>query len=101
MVGEENPLTREWDTPEPATYRGQERTLGSPFVCGGRAQQREPTVPRHLRPLAPYRRDDRVHSLMLELRRDAYQHRDGSPDQAAIDRFATASVELIERWTPR
>ena len=47
-------------------------------------------------PLRHYGRDDRVASIMLELRRDAYLHEDGAPDNAAIDRFATAAASVID-----
>ena len=52
-------------------------------------------------PLRHYRRDDRVSSLMLELRRDAYLRGDRTPIDAAIERFATAAARLVERPTPR
>jgi N-formylglutamate amidohydrolase len=51
-------------------------------------------------PLRHYRRDDRVSSLMLELRRDAYLRSDGTAIEAAIERFARAAARLIERSTP-
>ena len=51
-------------------------------------------------PLRHYGRDDRVTSIMLELRRDAYLRSDGAPDNAAIDRFATAAARLIDDSTP-
>jgi N-formylglutamate amidohydrolase len=51
-------------------------------------------------PLRHYRRDHRVSSLMLELRRDAYLRNDGAPIEAAIDRFASAAARLVERVTP-
>jgi N-formylglutamate deformylase len=47
-------------------------------------------------PMRHYGRDDRVESIMLELRRDAYLTGDGAPDHAAIDRLAAAAAELIE-----
>jgi N-formylglutamate deformylase len=47
-----------------------------------------------------YGRDDRVTSIMLELRRDAYLRDDGTPDNAAIDRLATAAALLIDDTTP-
>jgi N-formylglutamate deformylase len=50
--------------------------------------------------LRHYGRDDRVTSIMLELRRDAYLGSDGAPDNAAIDRFATAAARLIDDSTP-
>ena len=50
-------------------------------------------------PLRHYGRDDRVASIMLELRRDAYLHDDGTPDNAAIDRFATAAARVIDDST--
>lgn len=50
-------------------------------------------------PLRHYRRDDRVTSIMLELRRDAYLRSDGTPDDAAINRFATAAARLIDDST--
>jgi N-formylglutamate deformylase len=46
-------------------------------------------------PLRHYCHDHRVTSIMLELRRDAYLKRDGTPDGAAIDRFAAAAARLI------
>ena len=52
-------------------------------------------------PLRHYRRDDRVSSLMLELRRDAYLRSDGTPIDAAIERFARAAARLVERSPPR
>ena len=51
-------------------------------------------------PLRHYGHDDRVTSIMLELRRDAYLRSDGAPDNAAIDRFATAAARLIDDSTP-
>jgi N-formylglutamate amidohydrolase len=50
-------------------------------------------------PLRHYGRDDRVSSLMLELRRDAYLQHDGTPDDASIDRFAMAAARLIDDAT--
>jgi N-formylglutamate amidohydrolase len=50
-------------------------------------------------PLRHYGRDDRVESIMLEVRRDAYLRHDGGPDDAAIDRLATAAARLIDRFT--
>jgi N-formylglutamate deformylase len=50
-------------------------------------------------PLRHYGRDDRVTSIMLELRRDAYLRSDGTPDDAAIDRFARTAARLIEDST--
>jgi N-formylglutamate deformylase len=50
-------------------------------------------------PLRHYRRDERVASIMLELRRDAYLRTDGAPDHAAIDRFASAAARVIDSWT--
>ena len=47
-------------------------------------------------PLRHYGRDERVISIMLELRRDAYLHDDGTPDRPAIGRFATAAARLID-----
>jgi N-formylglutamate amidohydrolase len=47
-------------------------------------------------PLRHYGRDERVMSIMLELRRDAYLHDDGAPDRPAIGRFATAAARLID-----
>jgi N-formylglutamate amidohydrolase len=47
-------------------------------------------------PLRHYGRDDRVESIMLEVRRDAYLRADGAADDAAIDRFATAAARLID-----
>jgi len=52
-------------------------------------------------PLRHYGRDDRVSSLMLELRRDAYLRSDGTPIDAAIERLARAAARLVERSTPR
>lgn len=52
-------------------------------------------------PLRHYRRDPRVSSLMLELRRDAYLRSDGTPIDTAIDRFAQAAARLVDRPTPR
>jgi N-formylglutamate deformylase len=52
-------------------------------------------------PLRHYRREDRVSSLMLELRRDAYLRHDGSPIDAAIERVAQAAARLLERFPPR
>jgi N-formylglutamate amidohydrolase len=52
-------------------------------------------------PLRHYRRDDRVNSLMLELRRDAYLHSDRTPIDAAIDRFAGAAARMVEGSAPR
>ena len=51
-------------------------------------------------PLRHYGRDDRVNSIMLELRRDAYLRSDGTPIEAAIDRFATAAARLVDASTP-
>jgi N-formylglutamate amidohydrolase len=51
-------------------------------------------------PLRHYRRDDRVSSLMLELRRDAYLRSDGTPIDAAIERFAKAAARLVGSSTP-
>jgi predicted N-formylglutamate amidohydrolase len=48
-------------------------------------------------PLRHHGRDDRVASIMLELRRDAYLRSFGDPDNAAIERFATATAHLIDR----
>jgi N-formylglutamate amidohydrolase len=47
-------------------------------------------------PLRHYGRDKRVMSLMLELRRDAYRNTDGSADDVAIERLATATARLID-----
>jgi hypothetical protein len=47
-------------------------------------------------PLRHYARDDRVESIMLVVRRDAYLRADGAADDAAIDRFATAAARLID-----
>ena len=52
-------------------------------------------------PLRHYRRDARVSSLMLELRRNAYLRSDGTPIDAALKRFAAAAARLIDRSTPR
>ncbi len=49
-------------------------------------------------PLDHYGRDDRVISIMLEVRRDAYLRGDGSPDAVAIERFATVAAQLIDGW---
>lgn len=51
-------------------------------------------------PLRHYGHDDRVISIMLELRRDAYLRSDGTPIQTEIDRFATAAARLVEASTP-
>ena len=51
-------------------------------------------------PLRHYGRDDRVESIMLEARRDAYLHGDGTPDDPAIDRLAAAAARLIDRFGP-
>ena len=51
-------------------------------------------------PLRHYGLDDRVISIMLELRRDAYLHRDGTPIKTEIDRFATAAARLVDASTP-
>lgn len=51
-------------------------------------------------PLRHYGRDDRVRSIMLESRRDAYLHPDGTPDNAAINRFAAAGSRLIDESIP-
>lgn len=51
-------------------------------------------------PLRHYRRDDRVSSLMLEVRRDAYLRRDGNAIDAAVERLAKAAARLVERCTP-
>jgi N-formylglutamate deformylase len=51
-------------------------------------------------PLRHFGRDDRVMSIMLELRRDAYLRSDGTPDNESIDRFATAAAWLIDDSTP-
>jgi N-formylglutamate amidohydrolase len=50
-------------------------------------------------PMRHYGRDDRVASIMLELRRDAYLHRDGTPDHAAIDRIAATAARLVDLTT--
>ena len=42
------------------------------------------------------RRDDRVSSLMLELRRDAYLRSDGTP----IEQLVSAAAHTVERSTP-
>ena len=47
-------------------------------------------------PLRHYGHDDRVESIMLEIRRDAYLHRDGTPNRAAIERLAKAAARLID-----
>jgi hypothetical protein len=39
-------------------------------------------------------------SVMLELRRDAYLHEDGAPNDTAIDRFATCAARFIDEWNP-
>jgi N-formylglutamate amidohydrolase len=48
-------------------------------------------------PLRHHGLDDRVESIMLEVRRDAYLRADGAPDGAAIDRIAAAVAGLIDR----
>jgi hypothetical protein len=50
-------------------------------------------------PLRHHGRDDRVASLMLEVRRDAYLRGDGTPDGPAIDRLAGAAAGVIDGWT--
>jgi N-formylglutamate amidohydrolase len=47
-------------------------------------------------PLRHYGLDDRVASIMLEVRRDAYLRADGAPDDAAIARLAAGAAEVIE-----
>jgi len=47
-------------------------------------------------PLRHHGRDDRVESIMLEVRRDAYLRADGAADDAAIDRLAGAAARLID-----
>jgi N-formylglutamate amidohydrolase len=47
-------------------------------------------------PLPHHGRDDRVESIMLEVRRDAYLRADGAADDAAIDRLAGAAARLID-----
>jgi N-formylglutamate deformylase len=47
-------------------------------------------------PLRHYGRDDRVESIMLEVRRDAYLRDDGTPDGAAIDRIAAAAARVVD-----
>jgi N-formylglutamate deformylase len=47
-------------------------------------------------PLRHYGQDDRVESIMLELRRDAYLDGEGRPDGAAIERLAEAAARLID-----
>jgi N-formylglutamate deformylase len=51
-------------------------------------------------PLRHYPRDDRVTSLMLEIRRDIYLRADRGPDQDAIARLAAAIAGLIAAVTP-
>jgi len=51
-------------------------------------------------PLRHYGRDDRVESIMLEVRRDAYLNGDGTADRAAIERFAAAAARVIDRFRP-
>ena len=51
-------------------------------------------------PLRHYGCDDRVTSLMLEIRRDTYVRPDGGPDQDAIMRLAGAIAALIDAITP-
>jgi len=48
-------------------------------------------------PLRHYGLDDRVESIMLEVRRDAYLRSGGAPDDEAIDRLAGAAARLIDR----
>ena len=52
-------------------------------------------------PLRHYRRDDRVSSIMLELRRDAYLRSDGTLIDTAIEQLASAAAHMIERSAPR
>ena len=47
-------------------------------------------------PLRHHGRDDRVESIMLEVRRDACLRADGAADDAAIDRLAGAAARLID-----
>jgi N-formylglutamate deformylase len=47
-------------------------------------------------PLRHHGHDDRVASIMLELRRDAYVRPDGGPDAAAIERFAAAAARVVD-----
>ena len=49
-------------------------------------------------PLRHHGRDARVGSIMLEVRRDAYLHADGTADDAALDRLAAAAAGLIDRF---
>jgi N-formylglutamate deformylase len=49
-------------------------------------------------PLRHYGRDDRVASIMLEVRRDAYLRPDGGPDETAIERLAAASAALVDGY---
>ena len=50
-------------------------------------------------PFCHYKRDRRVTSLMLEIRRDIYLRADGGPDQDAISRLASAIAALIAAVT--
>jgi N-formylglutamate deformylase len=48
-------------------------------------------------PLRHYCRDDRVSSLMLEVRRDVYLRDGGAPDEVAIAGLAAAAARLIDQ----
>lgn len=50
-------------------------------------------------PLRHYGREDRVTSLMLEIRRDGYLRPDSSPDGDAIAHLASATAALIDGIT--
>ena len=49
-------------------------------------------------PLRHHGRDDRVESIMLEVRRDVYLDGAGGLDRPALDRLADAAAELIDRF---
>jgi N-formylglutamate amidohydrolase len=82
-----------WHTP-----RGLLDAAGAAFAPVGSVAVDQPFRGTYV-PLRHYRRDDRVASIMLEVRRDAYLRDDGGPDRARVDRLATAAAGLIDGWT--
>jgi N-formylglutamate deformylase len=50
-------------------------------------------------PLSHYRRELRVASLMIEIRRDVYVQPEGAPDHDAIQRLSFDTATLLERIT--
>ena len=52
-------------------------------------------------PLRHYQSDQRVCSLMLEIRRDVYMRPDGSPDLDRIETLAAAITEIVDESTRR